>query len=326
MKKIRVHYISGPVGDINCKDMWGGTKATNYTIKKAFEGSEKYELVIRPRTEFFNMEEVNLFIEAGDIGWIDETSILQKYFSEGFKRPDLIGPISRAPVKRYNNGEWEAVYTPEWFYDGKLLRLNEAEEKESTLREEYKGKKLDFVRHINFIRHAVDTEMLKPNPNKQKKYVLWAGNTSRAAKNYEMFEKIMEKINKVGGLPPGYEFKILSKYAIDDYFKILEETAILVNTSKYESFCCAVAEGMAKGVPTLVRKDFNGVNMFKDRPLQVEYEVNAYVNKIMELVDDKEKLESQSKLARKYAEDNFSFKTMREDIEKVLDKILVKKK
>lgn len=326
MNKIKIAYVGGPVGDPSKRELWGGVASTNYHIKKVFENSEKYELVIRPRHTFFSIEEVRLFLEAHPISWFDETQILQKYFLAGYKRPDVIGPLVRSPLKRYNNGEWIAKYTPEWFYNGKVMRLNEAEEKKSTWLDTYKENKyykdVDFVSKLDFIRHAIDTDLIKPNYSKKRKYILWAGNQSRPAKNFEMFEKIVKKTNESGGLPEGYEFKVLSNYVIGDYFDILDETALLINTSKYESFCSAIGEAMSKGVPCLVRKDFNGEIMFKERPIQVEYEVNSYVNKIMELLDNKEELETQGKLAREYAVNNFSLDIMREDIEKVFDKII----
>lgn len=318
-KKIRVHYVGGPIGNPNNKELWGGVSATNYIIKRAFENSEKYELVMRPRSEFFTIEEVNLFLESGDVSWLDETSLLDKYFEKGYKRPNILGPLDRSPVKRYNNGEWRTKYTPEWFYNGKLLRLNEAEEKESTLLDEFKG--TDYVKNISFIRHAIDLETIYPNYNTQKKYILWAGNKSRPAKNYEMFEEIKKEVEKLGGLPEGYEFMTLNNYVIGDYFKILDETALLINTSKYESFCNAVGEAMSKGVPCLVRENFNGEHMFLDRPIQVKYDTESYAKKILELLNSDELNKHQIK-ARKYAEENFSLDTMREDIEKVFDEVL----
>lgn len=324
MSKIRVHYVSGPVGEPNSQQVWGGTMATNYTIQKAFQNSDKYDLIIRPRDEFFTMEEVDLFLKAGDISWVDESSISNKYFLEGYDRPDVLGPISRSPVKSYSKGTWKADYTPEWFYGGKVLRLNEAEEKEETLLQEYKKECNKFVTRVNFIRHAVDTELLKPNFDLKKKYVLWAGSKPRPAKNYALFEEIMKEVDKLGGLPEGYEFKVMSGYTIEEYYGILDETVILVNTSLYESFCCAVAEAMAKGVPTLVRKDFNGKFMFKDRPIQVDYDAKSYATKILYILK-KDKVLDLSLDSRKYAEDNFSFDCMRMDIEKVFDEVLEEK-
>jgi glycosyltransferase involved in cell wall biosynthesis len=325
MNKIKVHYVSGPVGNPNLNEVWGGTAATNYIIKRAFENSDKYKLIIRPRTEFFSMEEVRLFLESGDISWIDDTSILEKYYESGYKRPDVIGPIVRSPLKKYHGGDWISKIPPEWFYSGKVLRLNEAEEKKSTWLDTYKNHKdfkdVDYIKKVSFIRHAVDLDMLKQKFLTERKYVLWAGNVSRDAKNYPLFEEIVKEVEKLGGLPDGYEFKVLSKYVIGDYYNLLDKTALLINTSKYESFCNVVAEAMSKGVPTLVREKFNGEFMFLDRPIQVKYDAESYAKKILEILNSK-KLEEYQEEARKYAENNFSLNTMREDIEKVFYKIM----
>jgi glycosyltransferase involved in cell wall biosynthesis len=322
-KKISIHYVSGPVGNPLSNEIFGGTAATNYIIKRAFESSEKYKLVIRPRTDFFTMEEVNLFLEAGDISYIDDLSILEKYFEKGYKRPLVIGPIVRSPVKVYHGGEWVSKITPGWFYKGKVMRLNEAEEKDSTLREEFKDKfpKDFFVKKIDFIRHAIDLDLLKPNYQSKRKYILWAGNKSRPAKNYPMFEEIVKEVEKLGGLPEGYEFRVLSNYVIGDYFNLLDETALLINTSKYESFCNAVAESMSKGVPCLVKEKFNGEYMFLDRPIQVKYDAESYAKKILEILKD-ENLDLYGEQARMYAEKNFSLDIMRQDMEKVFDEVL----
>ena len=114
----------------------------------------------------------------------------------------------------------------------------------------------------------------------------------------------------------------MSNYAIEDYWETLNDTAILVNTSKYESFCCAVAEGMAKGVYSLVRDGFNGKIMFLDRPGQTEYTPEAYAEEILRVLKDKTELERLSKESREYAEKNFSPESMREDIEKIFMEIL----
>ena len=79
-------------------------------------------------------------------------------FLNALERPDLIGPISRSPIKRYNSGKWRAKYTPEYFYSGPVIRLNEAEEKESTMLDEFNG---DYVKYISFIRHGIDLELMK---------------------------------------------------------------------------------------------------------------------------------------------------------------------
>ena len=254
------------------------------------------------------------------MSWVDDSSLLQLMYSEKMDRPDIIGAISRSPVKRYNGGEWNSVYTPKWFYNGPVLRLNENEERELILKDEYKG--TDWVKKITFIRHAVDLEYWKNTENRQKKYVLWAGNVSRDAKNYPLFEEIMKKTK----LPNNYEFKVLSGYSIEQYNDILKNTAILVNTSKYESFCCAVNEGRSMGVVTLVRKNFNGDYMFKDQFEQVDYNADAYSKKILEILEKGYGyVLEKGKEEREWAEKNISLDVMRDDITKVIKDVYKKK-
>ena len=130
--KIKIHFVCGEIGEPKKNEVWGGTKATNYTIKRAFENSKKYELVIKTRNDFKDIVEVKKFLDEGNISWLDDNILLGKFYAAGFDRPQIIGPITRSPIKNYNNGAWDSVYTPKWFYNGIVLRLNENEEKELT--------------------------------------------------------------------------------------------------------------------------------------------------------------------------------------------------
>lgn len=319
IKKHTVHLVGAPPGRFGVGQIFGGSVATMYAIQESFKDSEKYELVIRNRNSFNSAKELNDFLKEGDISWLDETSLAQLLYKNGFDRPDVVGPITRSPVKRYNDGKWDSVYNSDWFYGGKVLRLNENEEKPICLKDEYKDD--EFVSKVNFIRHAIDLDKFKPEPI-EKKYILWAGMVARDAKNYPMFEEIMEYINSKGGLPKGYEFMVMNKYAIEDYIEALKSTAILVNTSKFESFCNAVNEARACGVCTLVREKFNGEYMFLDQSIQVKYTVEEYGDKILEILNSEHKAKALGILARGWVEDNCSFKCMREDIEKVFDEVI----
>lgn len=323
--RIKVHYLGGIIGEPKKNEVWGGVSATNYTIKRAFENSKKYELVIKQRNEFKDMVEIKKFLEGGDISWVDETKTLGSYYSYGYDRPDLIGPTTRSPIKNYNHGSWHSVYTPEWFYDGEVIRLNENEEKELTKRQEYKKNKINYLDKVTFIRHGVDTELLKPT-DVSKKYILWAGDASRPAKNFQLWEDIKKEIFYHGGLPTGFEFRQMSGYAIDKFWEVLNETAVYVLTSHYESFCCAANEARAKGVPTIVKDFLTGEYMYTDQPIQVPYTPGDYAKKIIELCRNKKALEKESKIARNWVIKNCSLDTMRSDIEKVFDKIIKSKK
>lgn len=318
MSKIKVHYVGAPCGKFGVGQIFGGSVATVYAIKKSFEDSTKYELIMRDRNSFKSTEEIFLFLNAGDIGWMDETFLTQHLFGNNFPAPDIVGPVCRSPVKNYNRGEWDAFYTPKWFYESTILRLNENEEKEVSLKPKYKGQ--DFLSNVDFVKHAIDLDKFKPSKEK-KKYVLWAGQMKRDAKNYPMFQKVVKYIESKGGLPEGYEFKAMSGYAIEEYIEALKTAAIVVNTSKFESFCSALGEAMGCGVACILPKKLNGDYMYLDRPTQVPYEVKDYAEAIMEILEKKQ-VAKKGKEARKWIEKNCSFKAMRTDIEKVFDKVL----
>ena len=321
-KKISVKYIGGAIGEPGKGQVFGGTMATNYAIREAFKNSNLFDLDIKTRSDFNSIEEAREFLNSGSIAWLDDTSFLEGFYEEGFERPDLIGPITRSPVKRYHNGEWRSKYTPEYFYSGKIIRLNESEEKRSTLLPEFTD---DYVKHISLIRHGIDLNLLKPR-DKGRVYILWAGNSKRHAKNYPMWEDIREFIAyRMGGLPNGYKFKTMSGYKVEDYWDTLDKTALLVNTSLYESFCSAVAEARAKGAGALVKEKFNGEIMHLNQPGQTKYTVEDYASKIVDLCMHPEKMVQLQRDSYIYVSENCSLDAMREDIEKVLLEIMEEK-
>jgi hypothetical protein len=313
MTKIILRYVGGALGEPKKGQIFGGTMATNYAIKMAFKDSELFDLQMKMRTDFTTPEEVKQYLDGGDVSWTDDTSVLERHFEAGYDRPDLIGPISRSPVKRYG-GNWVAKYPASYFYNGPVIRLNESEEKQSTLLPKFIN---DFVSKISFIRHGIDLESMTTK-KAERIYILWAGQKARPAKNYPMWGEIQKIINDGGGLPKPYEFKTMSGYVVDDYWDTLDETALLVNTSLYESFCCAVAEGRAKGVGALVRENFNGKFMHLNQPGQTRYTAEDYVLKIVELCNDREKMEKLQQDSLTYVEFNCGLNAMREDIEEVL--------
>ena len=321
-----MHYVCGGIGKPDMHNVWGGTLATNYIIKKAFENSTKYDLVIRGRLEFENISKVKEFLDKGDISWLDETSLLGEMFTAGYDRPTLIGPITRSPIKNYNGGNWNSVYTKDWFYTGHILRLNENEEKPGARKLEFKSDKTDYMEKIDYIRHGIDTELLLPTPDKEKKYVLWAGMANRPAKNFKMFEDIKYFINLYGGLPYGYAIRQMSNYPIGKFWEVLDETVVYVNTSLYESFCNAANEARSKGVPTIVRDFLTGIVMYRDQPIQVPYDPADYAKKIIQICKDKNTYIKESKIARNWVVKNCALDVMRKDIEKVFGMIIKEQK
>jgi len=256
---------------------------------------------MKVRKDFSSIREINDFLSGGDISWLDDTGICNKYFKAGHSAPNIIGPITRSPIKDYHG--WKSNYPKEWFYKARIIRLNYNEER-------------DNHELVTLIRHGVDTEKLKPS-DKPKKYILWAGDKNRYAKNYNFWLEILANTK----LPKGYEFKTLYSYNVIDYWNILDETAIFVNTSLYESFCSALFEAKAKGIPTIYPKNLHGVGVHEKSKLQVEYTPEDFRDTILRLLNDEEELKKLGEENRKYVLENASFKVMRDDIVKVIKEV-----
>jgi glycosyltransferase involved in cell wall biosynthesis len=303
--KIKVKFLGGvkPKGEY---EIWGGSKATFNAFFKCFENDPEIEIEYKTRIDCKNISIVEEFIENCDLVHVDDTSILSMIYDNGLKPPDLIGPITRSPIKEYRDN-WKSSYTKDWFYKAKVIRLNYSEERaEPEL--------------VSLIRHGIDTDYLIPNYNKNRKYILWAGMIDRDAKNYKMMEDIMSITN----LPDGYEWKILNKYNVIDYWNILDETCILVNTSKYESFCNALFEARSKGVATIQRKLLNGPESHTKAPIQVDYNPESYRESILSLLNNNNYIEV-GKKCREYCIDEAGLNKMKDDILKIY-KDLYKKK
>ena len=297
----------------NTNEVWGGTVATSYAYKKAFENNEKYNIIFIPRTEIKTGDDYQKVISQylHDILHVDDTRILNLIYNAGFSTPDVIGPITRSPIKTYG-GDWKTDYTEEYFYNSKIIRLNRSEEHLS-------GGKIDYTNKITYINHGIDIDVLIPSI-KEKKIVLWAGDKERKAKGYGMWEEIQDKIK----LPDGYEYMTLSKYTIDEYWKLLDNVKIIVNTSLNESFCCAMFEAKSKAIPSIYKKNLhNGRHL--DGRIQVEYDANAYGQEILKLLTNEEYYKQEAEQSRKYTVDNFSLRRMAETYSEVYDLVLKEK-
>ena len=312
MQKI-VKFICGRIYD-DYKRPYGGTPMTVKCIRDAFKDDEDYTVVAIERTAFDNVnfvESIKEFRSRADIFHVDDTGILETMYRNKMKPPDVIGPISRGPLKNYKG--WRSAYSADWFYKATVIRLNYSEEYNN---------KIDARDKIVLIRHGIDTDLICTGPSIERKYVLWAGDQARFAKNFELFQDIM----KITKLPPPYEYKIISKYNVQDYWDILDETAILVNTSKYESFCCALFEAKAKGVPTIYREflhDYFKIgNFYRDSEIQVEYTAEAYRTKILALLECPSLIDHYGKKNREYVLENATLRIMRDDMKKVYNEVI----
>lgn len=299
-----VKYIGGVIKDSTNK--WGGTIATNNMFIRSFKNDKEYKIIDKYRSDFKNADEIAEFISDADIVHIDDTTILTMMYDAGMKTPDVIGVISRSPIKIYQNNS-TTKYTKEWFYKAKIIRLNISEERDEP----------SLI--SGFINHAVDVENIIPDYEYPKKYVLWAGDIKRYAKNYEMFQEIMEN-----PLPNGFEYKVLTDYKVNEYWNILKEVVILVNTSRYESFCSASFEAMAGGVPVIWRKNLQS-GRHEDAGIRVDYDVESYNRIIKHVLTSKtgefNVWSIEGTRCRTYVESNCTFKAMRDSIAKIYGEI-----
>lgn len=302
MGAIVVKYIGG-IKPRPYTEPWGGTVATNDAYLKAFNNDTEFIIDAKFRHQLKTVDEIKDFIAGGDILHIDDTTVVEMVLNAGIL-PDVIGPIARSPLKQYKG--WTCPYKAIDFYKAKIIRLNYAEE-------------ADNHELVTLIRHGTDSKMLRPS-TLNKKYILWAGDGQRYAKNYEMWQEI----KKITTLPQGYEWKELTKYSVQDYWNVLNETALLINTSRFESFCAAMAEARCKEVPVIYKKDLHG-QVQQDGKIQVEYEPFYYKLVIEGLLNNPPKLLEEGKASRQYIIKNHSLKAMRDDIAKVYMEVINEK-
>lgn len=310
MKNKKVIFLGGVFG--RSKDsMWGGTVATSEYFKEAFTGENWIRFVDRSEIKDgkeYSLKKIKDIIKGYDIIHVDDSTLAQVFYKNDLK-VDVIGPITRSPkeAKEYKSADgtiWDSIYNADWFYSKKIIRLNGNEERFG-----------DYIKNVTYIDHGIPTNKLMPS-KLRKKYVLWAGDDKRYAKNIELGEKIKE----ITILPKNYEWLFLKRYKIQDYFKVLDETAILINTSRYESFCSALFEAKSKGVPTIYKEKLHN-DRFLDGRIQVEYNAEAYKDKILELLSDTKKLNTEATLSREYAVKNASLNKMKESLIKIYEEL-----
>lgn len=310
IKKYNVLFIGAPVKNYNNK--WGGSIATVSVFLKSFKNDNKYKINHIIRNKINDIEDIDNLLNENkyDILHIDDTRITELFYKRNIN-PDVIGPITRSPIKKYGNN-WKSIYDENFFYKNFVIRLNKNEEY-------IKGGKIDYTDKIIYVNHGIDTEYLKPSKNK-KNIILWAGDKNRKAKGYDMWLKIKNKIN----IPKDYKLITLTDYKIKDYWEILNNTKIIVNTSINESFCNAMFEAKSKSIPSIYKKNLhNGRHL--DCRIQVEYNENNYIEEIIKLLNNDNYYNKESILSRKYTVENFSLDCMLNSYKKVYDLIINKK-
>ena len=293
----RVAYIGGqPIPSFD--RVWGGSLATNYCFQKAFQDDHEYFLDILPRDEIRTAQDIMDFCDGADIVHLDDTGMCGLMFTAGLPTPDVIGPITRSPVKDYKG--WECCYSEDWFYKATVIRLNYAEERM-------------YPERVRLVTHGVDTKLLKPDTETPKKWILWAGARGRYAKNYGMWNEIRQR-----PAPDGFEYMTLSGYTVQEYWDILKETAVVVCTSRYESFCNCAFEAMACGVPVVWRDGLQG-GLLEAAGVRVGYEPEFFNCGIRWVCNN---LDHYSLKARKFVEDHNTLEHMRDSYASVYSDVL----
>lgn len=184
--------------------------------------------------------------KSHDIVHTDNPTILTDQLKRGFV-PDVVGASNWAPSKFYRDFEGGFYQypgyedRPDQLYDDAIWIRNNFQE------EEFRPA---LLKKIRIIQPAVETEEIKPEasiPYADKRYILWAGNKERWEKNWHIMEKMISSVT----LPSGLEWYVLEKYEEQQYLEILNQTALLIYTSKFESFGFQLFEAWAKAVPVI---------------------------------------------------------------------------
>lgn len=203
------------------------------------------KVTVVDKTQYDAVEAVKLE-RAHDIVHTDNPDILNDQLSRGFI-PDIIGARNWAPSKFYRDFDGGFYKypgyedNPDQLYDDAIWIRNNFQE------EEFHP---SLLKKIRVIQPAIEIEEIQPSesiPYANKKYVLWAGNKDRWEKNWHIMEELMASIS----LPEGLEWYVLENYAEEQYLDILNETALLVYTSKFESFGFQLFEAWAKATPVV---------------------------------------------------------------------------
>ena len=313
-KKINVLFIIGRYFNDFSKE-FGGTTREFYSIINAFKKSDEVDLEVCLDFDINKWEE---YKKRYDVIHCEDNKIIKELLKKGLV-PDVIGPTAKSPAKNekaWNKWKKEGL-NPLDYYKAIVVRNNQSEERINGLWE-----------NIEYIKLGVDTKELSFSNNTPKRWVLWAGDICRDAKNFKMFMEIMETTN----LPNGYNWKVLSGYTLQHYIQTLHHTALLVNTSKNETFCFAMFEANSIGVPSIYPRGLHNPvghkaqkEFHKNKRIQVEYNVPSFKKAIEELLSDDAKLEQERISTRKYVVKNASYQTLRESFTEVYKKVYISK-
>jgi hypothetical protein len=180
-----------------------------------------------------------------DVVHCDNPDILTALLERSFV-PDVIGARPWAPSKFYRDLGGYYKYPgyeedPDRLYDDAVWVRNNFQE------ERFRP---PLLKKIRVVQPCVEVDEIFPpvdQPFDARRYILWAGSKQREEKNWPLMEQIMQTYP----LPAPYEWLVLDGYAIEEYLEILDQTALMIYTGKYESFGFQLFESWAKAVPTI---------------------------------------------------------------------------
>ncbi len=190
-------------------------------------------------------EEAAKLEKEHDVVHCDNPDILTALLKRSFV-PDVIGARPWAPSKYYRSLGGYYKYPgyeedPDRLYDDAVWVRNNFQEERF---------KQPLLKKIRVVQPCVEVDEIFPptnHPFKERRYILWAGGKQRPEKNWPL----MEQIKQTYPLPAPYEWLVLENYTIEQYLVVLDQTALMIYTSKYESFGFQLFESWAKAVPTI---------------------------------------------------------------------------
>lgn len=231
----------------------------------------------------------------------------------------------------------------------KIIIPSEKVEEKAWFKDKMKGKTVVLGTPFNAVRifekgYVAGTEMTKDKLESYKSDLLFVGYLKDDKNPYE-FVRIVNEVRKthpdvkavmVGGGDLGSEcLQLIGKLDLTNNIKMvglqhnpyvyMNQTKILVAPSKFEGFGMAAVEAMAFGKPVLASKvggfkttvddDCGKICGSDKKPIDRE----AFVNNIVELLDNAEIYRMKSEGARKRAKDLNNFETYMEEVLKIYE-------
>ncbi len=316
-----LYYCLHRPGELKGK-LSGPTRSARATVV-ALE-SVGMEVTIVDRDEYRDEEAVKLEKKV-DVIHCNNADILTAMLKRSVV-PEVIGAHPFAPSKYYRPLKGYYRYpgyedNPDRLYDDAIWARNNFQE------ERFKP---ELLKKIRVVQPCIEVDEIYPPrgvPFSNRRYILWAGGQKRIEKNWPLMEQIMRAFT----LPPPFEWKILPDYAIDEYLEVLDQTALMLFTSKYESFGFQLFEAWAKAVPTIYQSTlwgnipFSGCGGFPLRP--GDYSVDGFCDKLEEFFSlDSSQREQGGMASREGVVRDFTPRRMGRELELIYTQALEAKK